>query len=161
MMAFVCARPDLATRALGGGKPIPGEAGFMGLLTLEDVLENILQSTIIDEEDQTDRNLASATLTHWAAQKIQESYRQRKKAREQKRKSVSPNKGGSIAARDDERKDTEVTSLLENGHMPKGTPPCRSGPCRHPGCSHATSRAYRSKARPCWCPRRRRRRRSR
>ena len=119
MMAFICARPDLATRALSSGKPIPGEAGFMGLISLEDVLENILQSTIIDEEDQTDRNLASATLTHWAAQKIQESYRRRKKAREQKRKSVSPNKGGSIAARDDEHtgKDTEVTSLLENGQM--------------------------------------------
>ena len=114
MLAFVCARPDLARQALDRGKPIPGEAGFMGLITLEDVLENILQTTIIDEEDQTDRNLASATLTHWAAQKIQESYRRRKKAREQ-RKSLSPNK--KVGTSQDQNAITEETSLLENGQI--------------------------------------------
>jgi len=122
MMAFVCARPDLATRALATGKPIPGEAGFMGLITLEDVLENILQSTIIDEEDQFDRNMASATLTQWAARKIQESYRRRKKrkgsissaAPAASPRSQNANNEASVVV-------TEETSLLEKGHMIPGT----------------------------------------
>ena len=113
-MAFVCARPDVASRAMDNGNPIPGEAGFMGLVTLEDVLESVLQETIIDEEDQTDRNLASATLTRWAAEKIQKNFRRRKLARQQRSPCESATRfsGNSSFVYE-----TETASLLENGQF--------------------------------------------
>lgn len=39
---------------------IPVEAGFMGIVTLQDVLESVLQERIYDEEDIAQRHLASA-----------------------------------------------------------------------------------------------------
>ena len=63
--------PHLAERALKEGRAIPAEAGFMGLVTLQDVLESVLQERIYDEEDIAQRNLASAVLTQWAANKLQ------------------------------------------------------------------------------------------
>jgi Hemolysins and related proteins containing CBS domains len=82
LMAFVCARPDVATKAMEEGRAIPSEGGFMGLVTLEDVLESIIQERILDEMDMTDRTLASARLTHWAATVLQRFVK--KKQREEK-----------------------------------------------------------------------------
>ena len=56
----------------------------MGLVTLEDVLEAILQDRIYDEEDISDRDLASAKLTQWAAKIMQRWYRNRVLAKAQK-----------------------------------------------------------------------------
>ena len=72
-MVFVCARPDIATKAMEAkdNYPIPPEAGFMGLVTLDDVLECVLQDHIYDELDIKARDRASATLTLWAASTLQ------------------------------------------------------------------------------------------
>jgi metal transporter CNNM len=77
-MAFVCARPDLANRALRAEKPIPPEAGFMGIVTFEDIMESILRTRIYDEMDIRDRDRAVHTLTKWAAEKLQSFARRRR-----------------------------------------------------------------------------------
>ncbi|KAL7508931.1 hypothetical protein ACHAXN_005985 [Cyclotella atomus] len=78
LIAFVCAGPHLAERALNAGKAIPAEAGFMGIVTLQDVLESVLQERIYDEEDIAQRHLAGAVLTQWAASIIQKYMKRRR-----------------------------------------------------------------------------------
>jgi len=75
MMTFVCARPDLANRVLQRREHIPVEAGLLGLITMVDIMESILQDRIYDERDIIDRNKAITTLHRWAATKLQSAYR--------------------------------------------------------------------------------------
>jgi metal transporter CNNM len=51
-MALVCTDPDIATTALRNMKPIPVEAGVLGIITLENVLEELIQEPILDEKDK-------------------------------------------------------------------------------------------------------------
>jgi hypothetical protein len=50
----------------------------MGLVTLQDVLESVIQERIYDEEDISERNLASAVLTNWAATVLQRFAKRQK-----------------------------------------------------------------------------------
>lgn len=50
-LALVCARPRVGNDALTDGLPLPEKAGLMGIITLEDVIENLLQEQIYDEND--------------------------------------------------------------------------------------------------------------
>jgi len=79
LMTFVCARPDLANKAFEAGKAIPVEAGFMGLVTLQDIMESLLQKRIYDEWDMKARDRAVATLQRWAATKLQDFIRRKRK----------------------------------------------------------------------------------
>jgi metal transporter CNNM len=106
LMAFVCARPDLANKALETEQAIPVEAGFMGIITLEDVMESILQNRIYDEEDIRDRDRAVATLQKWAAEKLINFMKKKsKKAKEARDRAAV----GSLA---------EKTSSVTNENTP-------------------------------------------
>jgi len=89
LMAFVCARPDLGNKALLAEEPLPVDAGFMGVITLEDILESILQTRIYDESDIRDRDRAVMTLTRWAAMKLQQ-FARRSVAKRRMSGSLSP-----------------------------------------------------------------------
>jgi len=111
-IAFVCAGPDLANEALENNEAIPIEAGFMGLVTLEDVLEAILQDRIYDEEDISDRDLASARLTQWAAKILQRFYRKRVLAKAQQQ---LQQKGSNVSVDDPT---TLIQSQIPNPKQP-------------------------------------------
>ena len=67
-MALVCARPDIGNEALEQGKALPASAGLMGVVTLEDVLEMLLQEQILDETDKLERDerrLAKWVVSRW------------------------------------------------------------------------------------------------
>jgi metal transporter CNNM len=66
-MALVCVRPELANAALKRKKPIPSEAGVLGIITLENLLEVLIQEQIYDEKDKKyNRSLERA---RWALAK--------------------------------------------------------------------------------------------
>lgn len=67
-MALVCARPHVGNKAFDLGQELPESAGLMGIITLEDVLESLLQEQIYDEMDRPEREatrLANMVSRQW------------------------------------------------------------------------------------------------
>jgi hypothetical protein len=65
-VSFILAKP--AAAVLGRGEALPPRAGLMGVITLEDVLEELLQEKILYETDKLERNeqrLAKWVLSRW------------------------------------------------------------------------------------------------
>lgn len=82
-MAIVCEHPDIADHALENGKAIPRKAGVMGIITLEDVMEALLQQNIMDEMDRKERERMDRA--RWAIAR----WKLFVKKRRQERKSVN------------------------------------------------------------------------
>lgn len=66
-LALVCARPRVGEDVLSAGHVLPSSAGLMGLITLEDVFEAILQEQIYDEMDPMERE--AEKIARWVCRK--------------------------------------------------------------------------------------------
>jgi metal transporter CNNM len=54
-LAIVCIWPEIATAALDRNEAIPMEAGVVGIITLENVIEELIQEQIHDEKDRKEK----------------------------------------------------------------------------------------------------------
>eukprot|EP00980_Cylindrotheca_fusiformis_P021521 scaffold8369_cov121-Cylindrotheca_fusiformis.AAC.2 len=82
-LALVCARPSVAEACLMVGEAVPERAGFMGIITIEDVLEELLQEEIADEYDRREwreEKLSEWVITKW--KKFADSRRKERQAKE-------------------------------------------------------------------------------
>lgn len=93
ILTFVCGRPDLANRALRAHLPIPVEAGLLGLITIVDIMQAVLQDRMYDERDIRDQHRALATLNNWAATKLQAVFR----GKTERKRRGSTSKSSTIA----------------------------------------------------------------
>jgi metal transporter CNNM len=95
LLTFVCASPLLANKALKQGQPMPSTSGIMGICTLVDVMESILQDRIYDEGDIRERDRAVAILQQWASDILSKFLRKTARTLKRQRSITGPSGGGN------------------------------------------------------------------
>jgi metal transporter CNNM len=96
-MALVCEKPAIATAALEGHHAVPHEAGVIGIITLEDVFEEMIQAPVYDEGDRAERE--GMERAEWAFNRWKVFVRLRRRQRQ-------------MVAQQERGHDTEDTPLL-------------------------------------------------
>ena len=97
-MALVCINPELAAAALEKVQPVPVEAGVLGIITLENILEQLIQHQIHDEKD---RKFTPATeRLKWAVAKWKVFTLRRRLAREHQEEDDDDNPFNFVELRD-------------------------------------------------------------
>ena len=103
-LAVVCARPLIAEQALADDLPIPPEAAVIGVISLEDVIEELLQEEIYDEYDHRELDITRLAVNRWKA------FVERKKLKREEEAEVKANEEANKEA--EGRGSSETSRLL-------------------------------------------------
>ncbi|KAL3905358.1 MAG: hypothetical protein SGILL_009710 [Bacillariaceae sp.] len=122
--ALVCARPIVGEEALKEGKPLPTTAGLMGIVTFEDVLEELLQEQIYDENDRMEKE--AEKIARWVAGRWKVLKEQKEREAAGKEVHMGDVVLDAMAARENDTAG-EQTFLLQKDRKPASTTDSEGG----------------------------------